>query len=105
MNRRTKGILLVGGVVALTAAATVGVLTAALAKAIDPQNHCETGFSKLIDCTYHWTSTTTRQGTPDPAFVNPSSPPPPFPLGYTYTDVTSWAVHDCPRNDIPTLLL
>src|SRR5436190_6638659 len=105
MNRRTKGILLVGGVVALTAAATVGVLTAALAKAIDPQNHCETGFSKLINCTSHWSSTTIHQGTPDPAFRTPSSPPPPFPLGYTYTDVTSWAVADCPRNYIARRLL
>ena len=92
MKRRTKGVLLAGGLAVVTAAASVVVLTAALAKAIDPQNHCETGFSKLIDCTYHWSSTTIRQGTPDPAFVTPSSPPPPFPPGYTYTDVTSWAV-------------
>ena len=105
MKRRTKIVLLVASLAVGTAGVTLGVLTAALAKAIDPQNHCETGFSKLIDCTYHWTSSTTRQGTPDPAFVTPSSPPPPFPLGYTYTDVTSWAVADCPRNNIARRLL
>jgi hypothetical protein len=104
MDRRTKCILLVGGLVALTAAATVGVVTAALT-VMDPQHRCETGFSKLINCTSHWSSSTTRQGTPDPAFVTPSSPPPPFPLGYTYTDVTSWAVADCPRNYIARRLL
>ena len=96
---------MVGGLVALTAAATVGVLTAALAKVMDPQHHCETGFSKLIDCTYHWSSTTTRQGTPDPAFTTPASPPPPFPPGYTYTDATSWAVADCPRTYVARRLL
>lgn len=105
MNRRTKCILLVGGLVALTAATTVGALTAALATVIDPQHHCETGFSKLINCTYHWSSSTTRQGTPDPAFVTPSSPPPPFPLGYTYTDVTSWAFADCPKSYVARRLL
>jgi hypothetical protein len=59
----------------------------------------------LIDCTYHWSSRTTRQGTPNPAFITPSSPPPPFPPGYTYTDVTSWAVADCPSNYIARRLL
>ena len=30
-------------------------------------------------------------------FTTPSSPPPAFPLGYTYyVDITSWAVADCP---------
>jgi hypothetical protein len=29
----------------------VFVLTGALAKALDPQHYCETGFSRLIDCT------------------------------------------------------
>ena len=105
MKRRTKVVLLVASLAVGTAGVTLGVLTTALAKAIDPKNHCETGFSKLIDCTYHWTSTTIRQGTPNPAFVTPSSPPPPFPLGYTYTDVTSWAVADCPRNNIARRLL
>ena len=94
MNRRTKGILVIGSLAAVTLVVTVGVLTSALAKAIDPQHHCDAGFSTLINCTYHWSSTTTHQGTPDPAFTTPSSPPPAFPLGYTYTDVTSWAVAD-----------
>jgi hypothetical protein len=72
---------------------------------MDPQHRCETGFSKLIDCTSHWSSTTIHQGAPDPAFRTPSSPPLQFPLGYTYTDVTSWAVADCPRNYIARRLL
>ena len=105
MKRRTKGVLLAASLAVATAATTVVVLTEALAKAIDPQHHCETGFSKLIDCRYHWSSRTTHQGTPDPAFTTPSSPPPAFPLGYTYTDVTSWAVADCPRNYIARRLL
>ena len=37
--------------------------------------------------------------------ITPSSPPPPFPAGYTYTDVTSWAVADCPGNPIARRLL
>jgi hypothetical protein len=53
MNRRTKAVLLVGSLAVATAAATVFVLTGALAKALDPQHYCETGFSRLIDCTYH----------------------------------------------------
>jgi hypothetical protein len=51
MYRRTKGVLLVGSLAVATAVATIIVLTGALAKAIDPQHYCETGFSKLINCT------------------------------------------------------
>jgi hypothetical protein len=91
--------------VVATAVVTVGILTAALAKAMDPQHRCETGFSKLINCTSHWSSTTIHQGTPNPAFRTPSSPPLQFPLGYTYTDVTSWAVAACPRNYVARRLL
>jgi len=105
MNRRMKGALLVGSLAVVTAVVTVSVLTAALAKVIDPGNQCETGFSQWIECTYHRSSTTVTQGTPDPRFRTPSSPPPEFPLGYTYTDVTSWAVVDCPRNHIARRLL
>ena len=105
MNRRMKGALLVGSLAVVTAVVTVSVLTAALAKVIDPGNQCETGFSQWIECTYHRSSTTVTQGTPDPAFVTPSTPPPQFPIGYTYTDVTSWAVADCPSNHIARRLL
>src|SRR4051812_16430872 len=105
MKRRTKVVLLVAGLTIATAAASVIGLSLALAKVLDPQHHCESGFSKLVECRYHWSSTTTRQGTPDPAFTTPSSPPPPFPLGYTYIDVTAWAVVDCPKNYIARRLL
>jgi hypothetical protein len=96
MNRRTKGILLAGCLALATAVVMVNVLPAALAKAMDPHRYCETGFSKLIDCTYHWSSRFIRQGTP--IFTTPSSSPPTFQP--SYTDVTSWAVAQCPQNYI-----
>jgi hypothetical protein len=105
MNRRTKGVLLVGSL----AIATVVVLTGALAKAMDPQHYCETGFSKLINCTYHWSSKTTGQSTP--IFTTPSNATSTIPSGSrdtlrpTYVDVTSWAVADCPSNYIARRLL
>lgn len=101
MNRRTKGVLLVGCLAVATAVATVVVLTGALAKAMDPQHSCETGFSKLINCTYHWSSISTGQGSP--IFTTPSSSPPTFQP--SYTDVTSWAVAQCPQNYIARRLL
>jgi hypothetical protein len=64
MNRRTKAVLLIGNLAVAAAAATVFVLTGALAKALDPQHYCETGFSRLIDCTYHWSSRTIGYSTP-----------------------------------------
>jgi hypothetical protein len=108
MNRRTKGVLLVGSLALATAVAMVVVLTGALAKAMDPQHYCETGFSKLIDCTYHWSSKTTRQSTP--IFATPTSATATIPSGSRDTfrptyDVTSWAVADCPRNYIARRLL
>jgi hypothetical protein len=45
MNRRTKVVLLVGGLAVATAVATVVELTGALAKVVDPQHYCDTGFS------------------------------------------------------------
>jgi hypothetical protein len=105
MNRQTKGVLLVGSL----AVATVVVLTGALAKAMDPQHYCETGFSKLINCTYHWSSKTIGQSTP--IFTTPSNATSTIPSGSrdtfrpTYVDVTSWAVADCPRNYIARRLL
>jgi hypothetical protein len=105
MNRQTKGVLLVGSL----AVATVVVLTGALAKAMDPQHYCETGFSKLINCTYHWSSKTIGQSTP--IFTTPSNATSTIPSGSrdtfrpTYVDVMSWAVADCPRNYIARRLL
>lgn len=106
MNRRTKGVLLIGS---LAVAATVVVLTNALLKAMDPHHYCETGFSKLISCTYHWSSKSTHQSTP--IFATPSNATSTAPSGSrdtfqpTYIDVTSWAVADCPRNYIIRRLL
>lgn len=105
MNRRTKGVLIVGSLVV----ATVVVLTTALAKVMDPQHHCETGFSKLINCSYHLSSKT--KGYSNPIFTAPSNATSTIPSGSrdtfrpTYTDVTSWAVADCPRNYIARRLL
>jgi hypothetical protein len=109
MNRRIKAILLVGSLAVATAFATVLVLTEALAKVIDPAHSCETGFSRLISCTYHWTSTRSYQSTP--IFTTPSNA-----TGTTapaaretsepiYVDATSWGIVDCPRNDIARRLL
>jgi hypothetical protein len=109
MNRRTKGILLVGSLAAVTAVATVGVLTAALARIVDPHRDCETGFSKLISCTYQRSSKSTRQL--NPIFTTPSNatsttlPDSRDTSRPTYVDVTSWAVADCPRNYIARRLL
>jgi hypothetical protein len=109
MNRRTKGVLLVGSLAVVTAVATVVVLTGALAKAMDPQHYCETGFSKFINCTYHRSSKTIGQSTP--IFTTPSNATSTIPSGSRdtfrpiYLDVTSWAVADCPRNYIARRLL
>jgi len=99
MNRRTKGVLLIGGLAVATAVATVAVLTVALARVVDPYNYCETGFSKLVSCSYHSSTKTISQGTP----IFPSSAPRPFQP--TYTEVTSWAVAKCPQNDTARRLL
>jgi methionine-rich copper-binding protein CopC len=53
----------------------------------------------LIDCTYHWSSTTVTQGTP--IFGTPSHP-----IGTILSvDTTSWAVAQCPENYIAKRLL
>ena len=101
MNCRMKGVLLVGSLAVATVVVTVGVLTAALARSVDPHRYCETGFSTLISCTYHWSSKSIRQGTP--IFTTPSSSPPT--IQPSYTDVTSWAVAQCPHNYIARRLL
>jgi hypothetical protein len=109
MNRRTKGVLLVGGLAVATVVVLTGALAGALAKVMDPKHFCETGFSKLIDCTYHWSSKTTGQSTP--IFTTGSNATSTIPSGSRdtfrpiYADVTSWAIADCPRNYIARRLL
>jgi hypothetical protein len=108
MYRRTKAVLLVGSLAVATAVATVFVLTGALAKAIDPQHYCDTGFSRLSNCTYHWSSKTIGQSTP--IFASPSNATSTVQSGSRDTfrptyDVTSWAVADCPRNYVARRLL
>ena len=98
MKRRTQGILLVGS---LAVVATVVVLSVALARVMDPSHYCETGFSKLVSCTFQWSSKSIGQGTP--IFTTPSSPPPTFQP--SYVDVTLWAVAHCPQNYIAKRLL
>ena len=101
MNRRTKGALLVGSLAVATAVASVVVLTGALAKTMDPRHYCETGFSKLINCTYRWSSRSIGKGSP--IFTTPSGSPASF--RPSYTDVTSWGIAQCPQNDIARRLL
>ena len=96
MKRRTKGILLAAGLLAATGVATFVVLAGALARSLDPQHHCETGFSTWVGCTYAWSSTHTDQTTP--MF-------PPKPFQPTSIDVTLWAVAYCPQNSIGRRLL
>jgi hypothetical protein len=109
MNRRTKGVLLAGSLAIVTAVATVFVLTGALAKIVDPQRSCDSGFSRLISCTYHWSSTATGKSTP--IFTTPANATSAIPSGSrdtfrpTYVDVTSWAVVDCPSHYIARRLL
>jgi hypothetical protein len=79
MNRRTKVILLVGGLVF----ATVVVLSLALAPSLSlaltlsqglGHNRCEIGFRNLIiGCHVRASSRITFQSTPDPAFAAPST--------------------------------
>jgi len=99
MKRRTKGVLLGGGLAVATVVAAFVGLSAALTRVLDPKHQCETGFSSLIDCTYHASSRTTTQGTP--IFGAPAHP-----IGTILSfDETTWAVADCPRNDIARRLL
>jgi hypothetical protein len=108
MNRRTQNALLVGSLTLATAVATVVVLTAALARGLDPHHYCETGFSTLIDCNYQWSSRSTFQSSP--IFTTPSSSTSTTPSSSRDTlrlghDVTSWAVARCPQNYIAKRLL
>jgi hypothetical protein len=102
MKRRTKGVLLVASLAVATVVATIGMLSAALTRVLGPNHQCETGFSTLIDCTYLASSRTTVQGRP----IFTTSTAPSHPIGTILSaDQTSWAVADCPRNDIAKRLL
>jgi hypothetical protein len=110
MGRRTKGVLLVGSLAIAMAGATVVLLTEALAKVVDPYHYCDTGFSKLVKCTYRLSTKTKTQSTP--IFATPSndtSTVPSHPRDDTprliSVDVTSWGVAECPRNYIAWRLL
>ena len=104
MKRRTRGVLLVGSLIVATVVAAVVVLTAALARVVDPQNQCETGFSALSSCTYHWSSTSIGQSSP--IFTTPSSSTSTTPSRSPgIVQSASWAVADCPRNYIAKRLL
>src|SRR5215471_19463678 len=109
MKRRTKVVLLVGGLTITTAAAAVVAMSAALSRAFDPHNYCETGFSPLVSCKLQWSSTTVSQGTPifptpsNTTSTAPSNSRDKLPPGYTET--TSWAIADCPEDFIATRLL
>ena len=102
MKRRTKAVLLISGLAVTTVVATYAMLSVALARAIDPQNYCGTGFSKLSSCTMRVASRTTRQSRP--AFG---------PLAETWnepdrvisSETTAWAVAQCPANAIGSRLL
>lgn len=109
MKRRTKAVLLVGSLAVATVLAMPLVLSAAFARVVDPYRYCETGFSKLIDCNYHWSSTTTGQSTP--IFTTPSNATGTVPSGSRDTfrpnsaDVTAWAVAHCPGDYVTRHLL
>jgi hypothetical protein len=90
------------------AVATVVVLSLALARGLDHE-YCDSGFSTLINCTFHWSSTTTHQSTPifttssGSTAITQSGSPNTFQPDSV--DVTSWAVVHCPQNFIAKRLL
>ncbi|QOZ32679.1 hypothetical protein [Bradyrhizobium sp. CCBAU 53421] len=101
--------MVAGSLAAATAVATIVALTGALARSLDPGHYCDTGFSTLINCTLHWSTTTTGQGTPIFAAPSSSTSTPPSGSHDSFrpisTDVTLWAVAHCPRNTIARHLL
>ena len=91
MNRRTQGVLLAGGLAVATVVALAMTLATTFARSLDRGHLCETGFSTLVTCTLHWSSTSTT-------FPPGSHQPDSF-------DATSWAVVQCPENYIAKRLL
>jgi hypothetical protein len=106
MNRRTQGVLLGGGLAVALVATYVG-LSVAFAKIVDPHNYCETGFSRVVGCSLHWSSKSIHQGTPDLHYPSGSTSTTLSSSRHTFgtVDTTSWAVADCPRNHIARRLL
>jgi hypothetical protein len=108
MKRRTKAVLLVGTLLAASVAAYFQA-NAALTRAIDPKDRCQTGFSTLVTCRLALSSTTTWQGTPDPNWpgskASPAASTPPQPDRLISRDVTLWAIADCPENSVARRLL
>jgi hypothetical protein len=105
MNRRTKGVLLIGGLAVAMVATYVG-LSVAFARVVDPNRYCETGFSTLVGCSYHWSSTSTGQS--EPIFTAPSSATSTASSSRhpsRTVDVTTWALAYCPQNHIARRLL
>jgi hypothetical protein len=91
--------LLVGSLAVASVAATVVGLSVALARVVDPHHQCDTGFSMLVECRYHGSSTTVTQGTP--MFGTPSTP-----IGTVLSsEQTMWAIADCPQNYLAKRLL
>jgi hypothetical protein len=106
MKRRTKAVLLIGGLAVTTVVATYAMLSVALARVVDPQGYCNTGFSRLSSCTLHWMSRTTHQS--KPAFGASSDAAPsnePDTPRLISSETTAWAVAQCPRNAIANRLL
>jgi hypothetical protein len=111
MTRRTRAVLLIGGLTVTSVVVLAVVAFAAFVRVVDPNHYCETGFSMWIDCRAGASTRTTHQGTPDPAFAArlsqtngtpPSAPPASQP---DTVDKTSWAVAQCPANSIAKRLL
>src|SRR5262249_24854589 len=109
MKRRTKIVLLVGSLAVASVVATVVGLSVVLARVVDPNHQCDTGFSMLIDCRYPMSSRTMVQERPNPLFAaraTSASTTPSVPIGTVLSDEkTSWALADCPRNYIAKRLL
>src|SRR3954452_23573683 len=102
MKRRTKAVLLISGLAVTTVVATYAMLSVALARAIDPQNYCGTGFSKLSSCTMRVASRTITQSKPD---FGPLAATWNEPDRVISSETTAWAVAQCPRNAIANRLL
>src|SRR5689334_20250078 len=102
MKRRTKVVLLIAGLAITAVGATVVGLTEVLAKVVDQNHYCETGYSNtLAGCRYGLHRMVSRQGTPifttidSPAGI-PEDWGPPFEL--ISSEFTLWAIAGCPEN-------
>jgi len=109
MKRRTKKILLLGSLVVAAGVVTYFQANAAFTRVIDPKQNCQTGFSTLVTCRLQLSSRTVWQRKPDPdwpgskASTAETSPPEPDKL--ISTEVTLWALAECPENSVARRLL